>query len=144
MPRSFPGLELWATLLHRPAIEGLAIPFECGGADSCGEILGFDPSLGLACSSRDEIFPVAAAERAGVCRVASAPSWKCISGVGWRCCDRQQRGGTQQAFQILQAPEWNFHSGELLCAFWICLSAINHEFNVCFKCPVVNLWCLCF
>lgn len=55
-------------------IKELVMPFECGGADSCWEILGFDPSLVLACSTYDEIFPVAAAERAGVCRVASAPS----------------------------------------------------------------------
>lgn len=50
------------------------MPFGCGGADSCWEILGFDSSLGLACSSSDEILPVAAAERAAVCQVASAPS----------------------------------------------------------------------
>lgn len=51
------------------------MPFQCGGADSCWEILGFDPSLGLARSSCDEIGSVAAAtERAGVCRGAPAPS----------------------------------------------------------------------
>lgn len=56
------------------SIKELVMPFECRGADSCWEILRSDPSFGLACSSYDEIFLVAAAERAGVCQVAPAPS----------------------------------------------------------------------